>query len=180
MSEYAESQIEFAIMSLVRDPLFDLVPALASNVRGIQVLSKHLKDSSANREDDLATVDEKACIPEGTLTGPCPAFGLTSDTLEKAQVPSSIQPIVSGDGEGLVSLQELYAAQAELRTSVGDEHDTRRLDQERANARRHDYGPLALKLAQILARKPILGYSKLASKKKRQKKWDVIVRGRQQ
>ena len=109
---------------------------------------------------------------EATLTGPDPAYGLSLETIEQASLPSKIvsalRSLVASDIMGCQ--EELRDAQASLRALIKDEHEAKRLDQQKANARRYDYGPLALKLAQVLARKPIAEYNKINSKRKKQKR----------
>ena len=172
MSEYEEGQIEFAILSLVRDPLLDLLPALATNIRGIQALAAHLDGITAKKEKDELTGHQEVPMNDDTLTGPDLNIGLTQDAIEQAQAPSSIESALGSHVVSTIRLcqQELCVAQIRLRALIRDECEAKHSDEEKANARRHDYGPLALKLAQILARKPVFGYEKFGSRGKKQKR----------
>ncbi|KAL8797601.1 MAG: hypothetical protein Q9195_000418 [Heterodermia aff. obscurata] len=172
MSEYEEGQIEFAVLSLVRDPLLDLLPALATNVRGIQALAAHLEGISAEKGTSNSTEHQEGHLNDDTLKGPDLTIGFTQDIIKQAQAPPSIE---SALGSHLVSTirlcqQELSVAQIKIRASIRDECEAKHSDEEKANARRHDYGPLALKLAQILARKQVIGYEKSGSRDKKQKR----------
>lgn len=172
MSEYEEGQIEFAILSLVRDPLRDLLPALATNVRGIQALAAHLEGITAEKETSDSTEHQGDPPNDDTLTGPDLAIGLTQDVIEQAQAPPSIESALGSHVVSTIRLcqQELCVAQIRLRALIRDECESKHSDEEKSNARRHDYGPLALKLAQILARKPIVGYEKFGSRGKKQRR----------
>ena len=165
MSLYEDGQIEFAILSLVKDPRMDLVSALASNVKAIQVLNARLEshDNNLSRHVD----SQEIVGGEAILAGPDVAYGLTEGAVEQARLPSTLEPILR---ESVVSdilnyRRELYAAQAKLQASVRDEYETSRLNEAKVNARRHDFGPLALKLAQILARKSASEYDSCGSRK---------------
>lgn len=172
MAEYEEGQIEFAILSLVKDPLLELVPALAENVKGLQALASHLKSISTDTKNCASSGDQQGCVVTHTLTGPDLNIGLTSDVIEQAKVASSIESALHSHevSDVIASQEELCIAQARLWASVRDECEAQRLDVEKANARRHDYGPLAIKLAQVLARTPIGGYAKSESRSKKQKR----------
>lgn len=172
MAEYEEGQIEFAILSLVKDPLLELVPALAENVKGLQTLASHLKSISTDTKNCASLGDQQDCVVTHTLMGPDLNIGLTSDVIEQAKVASSIESALHSHevSDVIASQEELCIAQARLWTSVRDECEAQRLDVEKANARRHDYGPLAIKLAQILARRPIDGYGTPKSRSKKQKR----------
>ena len=172
MSEYEEGQIEFAILSLVRDPLLDLLPALATNVKGIQALTAHLEGIYAEKEKGDSTKHQEGSLSDDILTGPDLTIGLTQDKIEQAETLPSIESAIGSHVISTIRLcqQELCVAQIRLRALIRDEYEAKHSDEEKANARRHDYGPLALKLAQILARKPIIGYEKFGSKGKKQKR----------
>ena len=172
MSEYEEGQIEFAILSLVRDPLLDLLPALATNVRGIQALAAHLEGINSDNENGDSAGHQEGPLDNDTLTGPDLTIGLTQDAIEQARAPPSIESALGSHAVSTIRLcqQELFVAQTRLRALIRDECEAKHADEEKANARRHDYGPLALKLAQILARKPIVGYERFRSKGKKQKR----------
>ena len=172
MSEYEEGQIEFAILSLVRDPLLDLLPALAANIRGIQALTEHLEGVAAEKERGDFSKRQEDPLKDGTLTGPDLTIGLTQDAIEQAQAPPSIGSALGSHVVSTIRLcqQELCIAQIRLRALIRDECEAKHSDEEKAHARRHDYGPLALKLAQILARKPAVSYEKFGSRGKRQRR----------
>lgn len=168
MAEYEEGQIEFSILSLVRDPLLDLVPMLAENIKSLLVVASYLENTAS--ENDLGE-DQRGCEVEGTLTRSDSSYGITPGAIEKANVSSKVDSVLQSRvlSDIIDCQRELLVSQATLRASIRDEHEANNMEDQKAIARRYDYGPLALKLAQVLARKPIAGCGKSRSKRKRQK-----------
>lgn len=155
MAQYEEGQIEFAIMSLVREPLADLVTALAENVMSINVLSQRLGQVKPGWEDFLSerTGDGKAAGDE-TIIGPCEHYQLYAETIDQAEPSPVLQTRLKSDRvtELLTAREELVTAQAGLRASIRDETKAFRTDNERAASRRNDKGLLAKGLLQVLDR----------------------------
>ncbi|KAI4174823.1 MAG: hypothetical protein LQ343_002061 [Gyalolechia ehrenbergii] len=141
MAQYEEGQIEFAIMSLVREPLADLVTALAENVMSINVLSQRLGQVKPGWEDFLSerTGDGKAAGDE-TIIGPCEHYQLYAETIDQAEPSPVLQTRLKSDRvtELLTAREELVTAQAGLRASIRDETKAFRTDNERAASRRND------------------------------------------
>ena len=168
MAEYEEGQIEFSILSLIRDPLLDLIPMLAENIKSLIVVTSYLEDIAS--ENALGN-DQRGCEVEGTLTSSDSAYGLTARAIEQAHVSSKVDSALQSQvlSDIIDCRRELVDSQARLRASIRDEYEAKHMEDQQANARRYDYGPLALKLAQVLARKPIVGRGKSSSKRKKQK-----------
>ena len=166
MTEYQEGQIEFAILSLVKDPLLSLIPTLAKNVKSLVAVTSYLETQTDSTEN-LQSCEDRCCV-----TGPDPGCGITAEAIEQAKVLSKVESVIQNQAytEALNLQKELCDSQAILRISTKDEIEAKRLEEQKANGRRYDYGPLALKLAQILARKPIAENGKDNTKKKRQKR----------
>ena len=146
MGEYGDGQIEFAILSLVKDPLLDLVPRLAANVKGTQAVSTRLDQvqpdwqhfTTQARDATYSTYDDG-------ITGPHDAYNLTSETIETAVLPEAVQHMIQGGSRTadlLTCLQGLFAEQAGLRKAINAEIGFTHQDEERAASRRHDYSPL--------------------------------------
>ena len=168
MAEYEEGQIEFSILSLVRDPLLDLILKLAENVKSLIVVALYLEGAaSRNALED----DRRGCEVEGTLTSADSTYGLKSEAIDQANVSSKVDLAMQSRvlSDVLDCRRELLHSQATLRASIRDEYEAKHMEDQKANARRYDYGPLALKLAQVLARKPIAGCGKSGSKRKKHK-----------
>ena len=143
MAQYEEGQIEFAILSLVRDPLLDMIPALAENVKAISALSSRLdvinpgwedlSDSSMKNE----TVGRNNSRVDAGLT-----YGITQRMLDQAQPSQAVIDLCHGSKvpEILALYKQLNTAQGNLRMSIREEMQSNQSDEERAAARTCDYG----------------------------------------
>lgn len=144
MAQYEEGQIEFAILSLVRDPLLNLVPALALNVKCIAAASRRLDKIKPDwREIILTSGEEGGIQSDGLLTSADAAFGLTSQDIDQARLPDSCldDNLSIEDVSKLVAWrQELVNKQACLRMGILEEHQSTQSDEQRAAARGRDFG----------------------------------------
>ena len=143
MAQYEEGQIEFAILSLVRDPLLEMIPALAANVKAINALSTRLDavkpawkgfiDPSTSSEN----VGKNTFIDRSNLT-----YGLTQEILDQAEPSQAVMDLCHGNvaPDILRHREQLIATQIDLRTSIGEEMQSNRLDEEKTAARTCDYG----------------------------------------
>lgn len=140
MAQYEEGQIEFAILSLIRDPLMELIPRLAENVKGIAALSARLDTV----QPDWQSFETSPAIGEatGVLTTADPSYGLTQEDIDKASIPETVAKLcISEIVQDIVNeRQHLVTAQAGLRMSIRDEQQSNQSDDERAAARSCDYG----------------------------------------
>jgi len=170
MASYDEGAGDFVLMSLVHDPLVSLVAALAENVRANQAATSRSEWSNSLRPKSMTNGDCSNSGPTGLVLGPDPAYDLTQTAIDHASVPERTLTILNDDHcEKVVGHQsELIATQTAIRASIRGELDSRRADEEKANGRRFDFGPLALKMARILARKRVWG--KKRKQRKRQRK----------
>ena len=140
MAQYEEGHIEFAILSLVRDPLLEMVPALAENVKAINRLSTRLDMVKPGWKDfiDSSTDSE---IAENS-SKPNLAYGLTQEILDHSEVSQTVTDLcycnVASDILG--HREKLIAMQAGLRMSIREEMQSNRLDEDKAAARTCDYG----------------------------------------
>lgn len=155
MAQYEEGQIEFAIMALVKEPLTNLVAALAVNVKSITSLSQRLGQIKSDWRDFLPNVtDGDSAATHDALLGPCEQYEPPQDAIDRAKLPPAFETKLESDDveELLASRQELITAQAGLGASIRDEAKVIRADNERAASRRNDNGLLAKGLLQVLAR----------------------------
>ncbi|KAL1958473.1 hypothetical protein VTO42DRAFT_4337 [Malbranchea cinnamomea] len=154
MAAYEEDQIEFSILSLVREPLLDLVPRLASNVKSILAIDERLSAMGIAEAEIKAATDGD----DGTLYGPDGSFDLTQETLDGASVPEdeSSRYEAATREELLGYRRELVEAQRGLRASIKEEQQSYRADEDYAASRRHDYGPAIHQWIKTLARKGLL------------------------
>lgn len=140
MARYEEGQIEFAILSLVKDPLSILVLSLARNVKGISALTVRLDEigkdwreftifhANGNSDDLLHTADR--------------AYGLTHEDISQAEVPELVVNVLTRDNvqEIIEARQTLISSQAELRRDIREELQSLMSDEEKAIARSRDLG----------------------------------------
>lgn len=170
MASYDEGAGDFVLMSLVHDPLVSLVAALAENVRASQAATSRLERNNSMRPESMTDGDYANSSPTDLVLGPDPAYDLTQTAIDHASVPERTTIILdNNDCTKVVEHQsELIATQTAIRASIRGELDSRRADEEKANGRRFDFGPLTLKMARILARKRVWG--KKHKQRKRQRK----------
>ena len=157
MAEYEEGQIEFSILSLVKAPLAGLVSDLAQNVKTLSALSAQVQavtGSSGMMPIDLSA--EQFCFePESVIYKADPVFGLTQDMINQAEITTASEhAIQSEDMTSMAKIwTEMTAAQAGIRSSILEEQESDKLDQERADSRRFDYGAPLHNVIRILAKK---------------------------
>lgn len=140
MFQHEEGQFEFSILGLVRDPLLDLIPKLAENVKSIAGLSNRLDTQKPDwREFDMLCIHGESF---DVLTNADQNYGLTQEELDRAELPKEIARVSeSGVVEDIIAKrQRLVTAQAELRLSIKEQQESNQSDEERAVARRCDYG----------------------------------------
>ena len=140
MAQSEEGQIEFAILGLVRDPLLELVPQLAENIKSIIALTKRLEDTKTEwQQFQIASINGG---PSEPLTAPDPIYGITKWDIDLAHLDDVTLALCdSDDVESIVSQrQRLVTAQASLRLSIREEQQSNQSDQDRADARSCDYG----------------------------------------
>ena len=162
MAAYEDGQIEFAILGLVKDPLINLVRDLASNIKGIQALEAHLNQVAINLQSSTVNAGiETDGIPESTLVGPDMHFQIDQTAIESATLlPEVLHRLSSGSTSGpdiSIFRRKLALDQTSLRMAIKEEQASDYHDEDRAAARRHDYGPAVKAWTEFLARKGILG-----------------------
>ncbi|KAL2039579.1 hypothetical protein N7G274_007851 [Stereocaulon virgatum] len=143
MAQYEEGQIEFAILSLVRDPLLNHVSSLAQNIKSIAALSAQLDRVKPNWQDSTAgPTNGHICEPEGLLSCPDLGYHLTQKEINQAKLPEKVVNLCLSNMASVMieHRQELLTNQAELRMSIKEEMQSNVLDEERAAARSCDYG----------------------------------------
>lgn len=158
MAQYEENQIEFAILSLVKDPLIDLVSNLADNVYDLRAIQSQLDDiqpdwrSFTTNDFDEGNGYHKLMF----LLGPDPSLGLTEEHISTTRVRQTQEHRfeVKSATAGLAKRKELILAQQGLRMAIQEEIQSKRLEQERASARTRDSGAKMQKFARkVQARK---------------------------
>ena len=160
MAQYEDGQIEFAILSLVKEPLIKLVAVLAENVKSITSIRRHLLQIQSDRgEPQPDSLDGNELVPQDLLLGPSEQYRLSEEAIDQAVLSPEIEQQLKSDD--LVSMsaviQKLSTAQTSIRASIRDEISAIQADDDRAASRRNDKGLLAKGLLQVLERMGRLG-----------------------
>ena len=143
MAQYEEGQIEFAILSLVRDPLLEMIPALAKNVKAISTLSSRLDVIKPGWEDFFDSSIKNDIVGRNSLSIDASfTYGITQRMLDQAQPSQAVTDLCHGNKvpDILAHYEQLSTAQVGLRMSIREEMQSNQSDEERAAARRCDYG----------------------------------------
>jgi ubiquitin carboxyl-terminal hydrolase L5 len=152
MAAYEEDQIQFSMLSLVRDPTVDLVSRLAGNVKTLSLIDELL--SKAGVADSQL---QGVALPDGTISGPDSSFDLTQEAIDRANVSETdMSKYQAATCEELRQYRlDTAAGQPAIRASIKEEQQSQRADENYAAGRRHDYGPAVHTWVRILARKGV-------------------------
>jgi ubiquitin carboxyl-terminal hydrolase L5 len=132
MTAYEEDQIEFSVLSLVRDPLKDYTEQLVRNVRGLQSIRHRLNESQL--EDIKAVLGTPDF--DGVLLDTDPALGLTEECLMGIEAPETG---ISGNDDNLPQeYVRLVNSQQGIKRLILEEMQLRRDEEAFAEGRRHD------------------------------------------
>ena len=153
MRQYEEDHIEFAILSLVKDPLSILTQELSKNLATIQALDKRLDELSSDwrqytmhdHVDDI-TSNTKMQHPTDWLLNKCSGINeRTVKLIGKTDI-----------GELLRSRQQLLSEQASLRIDLREETQMTENDDAFAASRRQDCGTRMQGFAKLVREKQAL------------------------
>ena len=154
MNEYEEDQIEFSILSLVKDPLPGLVDRLAANVKHLQAVNERTTALKEEGKPDSETGVADS-LNENTIWGSDPSYCLTQEKLDNTELPANPREMYqtcSAD-ETNQHRQHLSDEQRDLRATIRDEQQTQQADEDYATGRRYDYVPAVRTWMQFLAQK---------------------------
>ncbi len=143
MAQYEEGQIEFAILSLVRDPLLEMIPALAENVKAINALSTRLDVVKPGWKDFIdSSTNGQIAGTDSLISNPNLSYGLTQEMLDQAEPSQAVIDLCHGDvaSDILGHREQLITTQAGLRMSIREEIQSNQSDEDRAASRTCDYG----------------------------------------
>lgn len=150
MTAYAEDQIEFSVLSLVRDPLKDYTEQLARNVRSLQNIRHRLNETQIG---DIKAVLGLHDIDNVVLDAD-PALGLTEECL------GGVEPRESDNGSSDDELPQEYVRlvsnQQGIKLSILEEMESRRNEEASAEVRRHDCASAVEFWARALANKGVV------------------------
>lgn len=148
MEGYEEDQIEFSILSLVRDPLPGLVNELAVNIKQLQKIERAI--TSREREN---TGVGPGVMAENTLLEPDVSYEVTEKSIDEAAMPAGKECSEYSTDELEQHCRDLSRLQLELRATIREEQQLQRADDDYSAGRRYDYGPAIRTWLRFLARK---------------------------
>ncbi|KAB2572856.1 putative ubiquitin carboxyl-terminal hydrolase protein [Lasiodiplodia theobromae] len=156
MAQYEEGQIEFGLLALVRDPLIDHRRHLAENIKLIRACEDRL--SKINPEWKAFAVTEDGS-GDSVITGPSSEYSITIADILQAEIPEATEKRINVDDDitTMIDLrQRAVTDQAGLRAAIRDEENIAAADMQKAESRRHDYGPAIQTWLRMLAEEGIL------------------------
>ena len=144
MAQYEENQIEFAILSLVKDPILDLLSALAENVQGIVAAQSRLNVIEPDwRSFTTNEAHEERQGPlETILTGADPGLLLTYEQISSTRPDEVLATRLMNcePTEALLIHKELITTQQGLKMTLQEEIQNRHVEDEKASGRTCDFG----------------------------------------
>ncbi|KAL1983079.1 hypothetical protein VTN96DRAFT_492 [Rasamsonia emersonii] len=154
MTEYEEDQIEFSILSLVRDPIIERIGELALNVKRLRKLSERLGDN----QDGTSAAAQPVTHLDDIILGPAPAFELSQEDIDLAKIPDDQEEVYQRCSfqELILEHERLRSSQRAIKASIQEELQSRQRDDDYAAGRRHDYSSAVYFWARILARKGVI------------------------
>ncbi|KAI9680777.1 MAG: hypothetical protein M1817_004217 [Caeruleum heppii] len=155
MAQYEGDQIQFGLLALVQDPLMTQLPALAMNVKALATIEAKLEAKVSEWKE--SAMSDSAEL-DALIKGPDAAYQLTQEAIDSKEVPVDMQERLAGEEfPVLLDLHyKLVREQYELRRIAREEEHSRQSDNERASARRHDYGPMIQEWIRMLSDKGVL------------------------
>ncbi len=166
MAQYEESQIEFGLLSVVRDPLTDHQAQLQDNEQALREVEAQISESGASVDSPtgiipIAIETESRVLPPEDINqqqpepesshedseGPRGAIGSHQISPAVGKTDPTMQATI------LNRRQELLESRDQLQRLVDNEEAAVNDDQQRASERRHDYGPLIYMWLRMLAEK---------------------------
>ncbi|KAK7546647.1 ubiquitin carboxyl-terminal hydrolase [Phyllosticta citricarpa] len=151
MAQYEEGQIEFGLLSLVKDPRIELKQQLAQNIRSIQMCEERL-DQVQPAWREFATAGDSS--EENLIAGPSSDCSIGAQDIRCAAVPPSLERRIREDDDPTTLIearQKFVTEQAGMRAALRDEEQTAAADREKAESRRYDYGPFVQTWLRMLA-----------------------------
>ena len=155
MAQYEDGQIEFAILSLVKEPLIKLVDALAENVKSITSFRRRLLQMESNVNGlHSDSTGGNGSEEQDLILGPYEQYQLSQEAIDQAVLSPKHEELLKSDDKLAMSaaVQELATGQASIRASINDEIKAIQADDDRAASRRNDKGMLAKGLLQVVER----------------------------
>ncbi|GKZ29683.1 hypothetical protein AbraIFM66950_006085 [Aspergillus brasiliensis] len=156
MEAYEEDHIEFSILSVARDPLPELVDQLAANVKSLEIVQGRLSSAQEISVDLGSTLADS--MHENTILGPDESYTLTRKVIDQVTIHETQErEYQTCSVEELIQhWQTLGRAQQNLRAAIREEQQSQQADEDYAEGRRYDYGPVIRTWLRFLAQKRLI------------------------
>ncbi|KAK7529871.1 ubiquitin carboxyl-terminal hydrolase [Phyllosticta citribraziliensis] len=151
MAQYEEGDIEFGLLSLVKDPRIELKQQLVQNIKSIQMCEERLTQIKPTWREFAMAGDSSE---ENLIVGPSSDYSIGAHDIRIATIPPSFEKRVKADDDPTTLIdarQKLVTEQAGLRAALRDEEQVAAADREKAESRRYDYGPFVQTWLRMLA-----------------------------
>lgn len=141
MIDLSQESIDFSLLAVVQDPLYNDIADLAANIKTMQKVDEKLETVDSDWPMHGDAVD---CLAEESLSGPSD-YDIAEEMIAEAALtwPNMEQLKISNDVVSLLKLKKgLISQQKMLKSSIRSgkaEEDER---QAQVNLRRRDFGPL--------------------------------------
>jgi ubiquitin carboxyl-terminal hydrolase L5 len=171
MIALGEEGESFGLLGVVRDPLEVHRIELATNIKTVQYadnamrgdvqanLKRSLSSEGSEIQNFLGNSPLKDLFDDGLLTTPSTTYGVTQQMLDEATpLKRAIEACTAAPNlkVDVDLLRHLVEAQKDIRASIMDEIQNGRVDEERANSRRQDFGPMIRMWFKMLAENEVL------------------------
>jgi ubiquitin carboxyl-terminal hydrolase L5 len=157
MMAYETSQIEFSLLSVVRDPSSGLQAELARNVKALNTVWAAFELASSSPPGGT-TLPDRTDFPDldSVVWSAASEYGLNEAAIETAKLSEALmfqiaQCSCPADFSALLDL--LSSDQFRIRGGIVEEKHSRASEEDLAARRRHDYGPAVYRWLQMLHKK---------------------------
>ena len=161
MSQYEEGGIEFAILSLVKDPLDDHVQDLARIAKSLSLISARLDETKPNWREFLGSSrrGDGDLVDGNFLSGPSEIYTIPGEVVNNNTIWSDEmkrQLTAENTTQLMERRQALVDLQDSIQLSFLAELESRRADEDKAKRRCFDYTPFIMAWLRIHARKGVI------------------------
>ncbi len=159
MAQYEEGQIEFGLLSLVKDPIIDYRTRLAENIKTLQMIEARLDSSLPDWKTYTTDYGGDGTPADAqTLRQASVLYGITSQLLDEVRPQLPPECDVEDQATKLIEMRgAVIDAQGALKAAIKEEEESARTDAEKASDRRSDYGPAIQAWLRMLADAGVLG-----------------------
>ena len=152
MADYATGGIEFNMLAMVKDSLFEYRQQLAANIKMLRRIETKLNSSKPDWKAFVGSSNDEGVAEH--LVSESDVFGVTSTMIDSVELSAAHEKLVQVDDDAttLIELrQRVITDQVPLRASIRDEHQSLMDDEHEAADRRNDFGPVVQEWLNMLA-----------------------------